>query len=222
MTGIDKQAVAAPVLIRVPEPQGSGVVGDRIFDTMHHGGEDQAVYAYAREDYDWWQRELGRPLRSGLFGDNLTTVGIDVNAAVIGERWRIGADLVLQATYGRIPCATFQARMDEPQWTRRFTAQARPGAYFRVMSPGRVAAGDAIVVMHRPAHGVTIAEAFRAWTLEPQLLPRLREADEAPEDLKERARQRLKRAVRAALRRRMKAGITEKSDSAEAEGWGSG
>jgi MOSC domain-containing protein YiiM len=193
-TGINKCPVSEPVLVRLPQPGASGVVGDQIFDTEHHGGEDQAVYAYAREDYDWWQRELDRPLRNGLFGDNLTTEGIDVCGAVIGERWQVGADLVLQATYGRIPCATFHAKMGEPQWTRRFTAHARPGTYFRVVTPGPVVVGDPILVVHRPAHGVTVAEAFRAWTQEPHLLPRLLEADEAPERLKERARRRINAA----------------------------
>ena len=195
VTGINKCPVDGPVLARPPGPKtvglGSGLVGDHIFDVDHHGGDDQAVYAYAREDYDWWEAELGRSLPGGAFGDNLTTVGVDVSGAVIGERWRVGAVLVLQATYGRIPCATFQTKMGEPQWIKRFTRPVRPGAYFRVVQPGEVRAGDEIAIVHRPGHGVTIAEAFRAWTLEPELLPRLLDADEAPEGLKEKARQRL-------------------------------
>jgi MOSC domain-containing protein YiiM len=195
LTGINKQPVDGPVAVRAPGPKttglGSGLVGDRVFDVEHHGGDDQAVYAYAREDYDWWQAELGRPLTDGLFGENLTTVGVDVNGATIGERWRIGADLVLQTTFGRIPCATFQARMTEPHWVKTFTRQARPGAYLRVVEPGEIRATDAVEVIHRPAHGVTIAEGFRAWTLEPELLPRLLTADEAPEELRAKIRRRL-------------------------------
>jgi MOSC domain-containing protein YiiM len=195
LTGINKRPVDGPVAVRAPGPKttglGSGLVGDRVFDVEHHGGDDQAVYAYAREDYDWWQTELGRPLSDGLFGENLTTVGVDVNGATIGERWRIGADLVLQTTFGRIPCATFQARMTEPHWVKTFTRHARPGAYLRVVEPGEVRATDAVEVIHRPAHGVTIAEGFRAWTLEPELLPRLLTADEAPEELRAKIRRRL-------------------------------
>jgi MOSC domain-containing protein YiiM len=201
VTGINKCPVKGPVLVRPPGPKtvglGSGVVGDQILDAVHHGGDDQAVYVYAREDYDRWEAELGRSLREGLFGDNLTTVGADVNGAVIGERWRVGADLVLQATYGRIPCATFQAKMPEPQWVRRFTQDARPGAYFRVVVAGEVCAGDEIAVLHRPSHAVTVAELFRAWTLEsellPRLLPRLLRDDDVPESLKDKARRRLGR-----------------------------
>ena len=195
ITGINKQPVDGPVPVRAPGPKttglGSGLVGDQIFDVQHHGGDDQAVYAYAREDYEWWQAQLGRPLRSGLFGENLTTAGLDVNGALIGERWRIGADLVLETTFGRIPCATFQAKMAEPRWVKTFTRAARPGAYLRVVEPGDVRAGDEVSVVHRPAHDVSIAEAFRALLLEPELLPRLLAVDEVPEEVKQEVRARL-------------------------------
>ena len=196
ITGINKRPVDGPVLVRAPSPGspgGSGVVGDQIFDVANHGGDDQAVYAYAREDYDWWEAELARTLPGGGFGDNLTTVGVDVTGAVIGERWRLGRDLVLQTTFPRIPCATFQAKMAEPQWVKRFTLQARPGAYLRVMAPGEVRAGDDVTLVHRPDHGVTIAEGFRAWTLEPELLPRLLAVEELPDAVRAKIRQRLDR-----------------------------
>jgi MOSC domain-containing protein YiiM len=194
-TGIDKQPVDGPVQVRAPGPKttgaGSGLVGDHVCDTTHHGGDDQAVYAYAREDYDWWEGELGRRLPAGMFGENLTTTGVDVNGAVIGERWQVGQRVLLQVTFGRIPCATFQERMGEPRWVKRFTAHARPGAYLRVLTPGEVRAGDPVTVVHRPGHGVTVAEGFRAWTLEPDLLPRLLLADDAPEEVRRAARRRL-------------------------------
>jgi MOSC domain-containing protein YiiM len=195
MTGINKQPVAHAVLVRPPGPKTtglhSGLIGDNIFDVKHHGGDDQAVYAYAREDYDWWEGKLGRELRGGIFGENLTTEGVDVNGALIGERWRIGDELVLQTTYARIPCATFQARMGEPQWVKRFTAEARPGAYLRVVVPGEVKAGDEIEIIHRPSHDLTVEELFRAWTTEPDLLPKLLETDDVGEELKASVRKRL-------------------------------
>ncbi len=197
ITGINKQPTTEPVLVRAPGPKttglGSGLVGDQVFDIAHHGGDDQAVYAYAREDYDWWQAELGRPLHSGLFGENLTTTGLDVNGAVVGERWQIGSELLLETTFGRIPCATFQAKMAEPQWTKRFTAQLRPGSYLKVVAPGEVRVGDEVTVVARPAHGVSIAEAFRAWMLEPAELPRLLEIDSLDEEMKATVRKRLGR-----------------------------
>jgi MOSC domain-containing protein YiiM len=188
ITGINKQPVGHPVEVRAPGPKTtglhSGLVGDQIFDVDHHGGDDQAVYAYAREDYDWWQEQLSRELPGGLFGDNLTTTGVDVNGAVIGEKWRIGDQLVLQPTFGRIPCATFQAKMREPRWVKRFARENRPGAYLRVVSPGVVQAGDPVQVVDRPAHGITIGYAFRAWINEPELLPELLKVDGLPDELR--------------------------------------
>jgi MOSC domain-containing protein YiiM len=196
ITGINKQPVDGPVLVRAPGPKTtglhSGLVGDQIFDIDHHGGDDQAVYAYAREDYDWWEQQLGRDLRGGLFGENLTTTGLDVNGALIGEQWRIGTDLVLQTTFARVPCATFQAKMAEPQWTKRFTQAARPGAYLLVVEPGEVRAGDSVEVLSRPANGMTIAEGFRAWMTETHLLPRLLEMDGLSPGVRDMVRRRLR------------------------------
>ena len=195
LTGITKRPVDRLVTVRAPGPKTtglhSGLVGDQIFDIEHHGGDDQAVYAYAREDYDWWQARLSRRLANGLFGENLTTEGGDVNGAVIGERWRIGPRLVLQPTFGRIPCATFQAKMGEPRWVRTFAAESRPGAYLRVVAPGDVRGGDAIEVVDRPAHGVTIALAFRAYMTDRDLLPELLAIDGLPDDLRATLRTRM-------------------------------
>jgi MOSC domain-containing protein YiiM len=197
ITGINKKPVDHPVEVRAPGPKTtglhSGLVGDQIFEVEHHGGDDQAVYAYAREDYDWWQEQLGRDLPGGLFGDNLTTAGVDVNGAVIGEQWRIGDDLVLSPTFGRVPCATFQAKMGEPRWVKRFAQENRPGAYLRVVSPGMVQAGDPVQVVERPAHGVTIERAFRAYLTEPDLLPELLEIDGLPDGLRKELERRLPR-----------------------------
>jgi MOSC domain-containing protein YiiM len=186
-TGIDKRPTDDAVHVRAPGTKqdglGSGLVGDSIGDRRAHGGDDQAVYAYAREDLDHWATVLARDVAGGLFGENLTTLGLDVNGAVVGERWQIGADLVLQVTDPRIPCSTFRGIIGEPGWLRTFTAAALPGAYLRVVAPGDVRAGDPITVVHRPAHGVTVGMVFRAITLEPELLPAILEAgDDLPAD----------------------------------------
>lgn len=175
-TGIDKQPTEEPVWVCAPGPKGtggSGLAGDAVCDQRHHGGDDQAVYAYAREDLDHWQRELGRDLGNGCFGENLTTTGIDLSQAVVGETWRIGAELVLQVSDPRIPCRTFAGFLGERGWIRRFTETACPGTYLRVLQPGSVQAGDPIAVLDRPAHRVTVQVAFRAFTTRSELLPRL-------------------------------------------------
>jgi MOSC domain-containing protein YiiM len=192
-TGIDKQPVNGPVAVSAPGPKGTGEVGllgDRVYDVKHHGGVDQAVYAYAREDLDDWEPELGWRLQNGVFGENLTTLGLDVSGALIGERWRIGSDVVLEVSCARIPCATFQGWVQRDGWIKRFTQAARPGAYLRVIEPGDIRAADPVEIMHRPDHDVTVALVFRAMTLEPGLLPRLLVAEALPLEGKELARKR--------------------------------
>ncbi|MFF5501002.1 MOSC domain-containing protein [Streptomyces roseolus] len=179
-TGIDKRPVEGPVRIQSPGATGvgaSGVAGDDVCDLRFHGGADRAVYAFAREDLDRWERELGRTLANGSFGENLTTSGVDVNGALIGERWRIGDDVVVEVTGGRIPCRTFQGHLEEQGvdsrgWVKRFTrAEAGPGALLRVIEPGEVRAGDPVTVVHRPDHAVTVALLHRAATTERHRLP---------------------------------------------------
>ncbi|HEY0719145.1 MAG TPA: MOSC domain-containing protein, partial [Streptosporangiaceae bacterium] len=193
-TGIDKRPAGGPVAVTAPGPRGTGQVGlagDRVYDVQHHGGTDQAVYAYAREDLDRWEAELGRALASGSFGENLTTSGLDVNGALIGELWRIGPDVVLEVSGPRIPCATFQGWLERDGWISRFTQAALPGAYLRVIQPGDVRAGDPVQIVQRPGHDVTVALTFRALTREPELLPRLLTADALPEESKARIRRRM-------------------------------
>ena len=196
-TGIDKLPVEHAVEVRAPGPKRtglhSGLVGDPIGDPEHHGGDDQAVYAYAREDYDWWERELGRDLPGGYFGDNLTTVDVDVTGALIGEVWRIGDRLELQPTFGRIPCMTFQAKMGLRGWVKRFARTNRTGTYLRVHTPGPVRAGDRVEVVHRPGRGISIADAFRIYMFEPDSLGRLLDVEDLPADLRDEVADRVAR-----------------------------
>jgi len=183
-------------MIRAPGPMqgglGSGLVGDTIGNQKLHGGDDQAVYAYAREDLDAWEIQLQRELTNGMFGENLTTSDIDVTGARIGERWRVGTDgVVLEVSAPRTPCRTFAAFLHLSQWIKTFTQAGKPGAYLRVISPGTVRAGDAITIDYRPDHDVTIGLVFRARMSEPELLPRLLEADALSAELKAYAQRRV-------------------------------
>jgi MOSC domain-containing protein YiiM len=183
-------------MVRPPGPMrsglGSGLVGDTIGNQKLHGGDDQAVYVYAREDLDGWETRLARPLTNGMFGENFTTSGIDVTAALIGERWHVGADgLVLEVSAPRTPCRTFSAFLKLDDWIKTFTDGAKPGAYLRVISPGSVRAGDTITVDYRPDHDVTIDVVFRARMSDPDLLPRLLVADALSSGLKAYVRRRL-------------------------------
>lgn len=166
LTAIDKRPTDA-IEVRDPGPKqgglGSGVIGDDVVSRKHHGGSTQAVYAVAREELDWWGAQLGRDLPDGMFGENLTTVGLEVDAAVVGERWAVGDEVVLRVCGPRVPCATFGAWMGERGWVRRFTERGRTGAYLAVEVSGTIRPGDEIRVLEQPGHGVSVPTYFRAW-----------------------------------------------------------
>lgn len=162
VTAIDKRPIGAGARIRP-----LGVFGDVQAERQHHGGPDQAVYAYAEEDAERFAAGLGRDVPPGLFGENLRTRGVDVTGAVLGERWRVGEKVLVEVTYPRTPCGTFERRMGIPGWQDAFRAAGAPGAYLRVLHSGSVHAGDGIEVVERPGHGITIGRWF---------------AGEAPED----------------------------------------
>jgi len=185
-SAIDRRPVSGPVQVGP-----LGLEGDKVSNSEFHGGARQAVYAFAREDLDFWAGELGGDLHDGQFGENLTTEGIDVNAAEIGERWRVGTTL-LEVSWVRIPCNVFkgwvgESGFDNTAWVKRFTAVGRPGPYLRVVEAGVLAAGDRVDVVHRPFHGVTVTTMFRALTTDRALLPELLKVDGLDERGRERA-----------------------------------
>jgi MOSC domain-containing protein YiiM len=166
-TAIDKRPVTGPAAVGW-----LGVAGDEQSDTENHGGREQALYAYAREDLDWWVERLSRELGNGMFGENITTAGLDVTGALIGEVWRLGT-AVVQVTSPRIPCVVFAGWLDERRWVKRFADAGRPGAYLRVLQEGTVRAGDAVEVISRPDERVTIAESMTAYYGDAELMRRL-------------------------------------------------
>lgn len=176
LTGICKHPVEALAIAPL------GVEGDAVMDTRNHGGPDQAVYLYGRPDYEVFERDLGRELPPGLFGENLTVAGLESQSIHVGDRFAIG-DVLLEATAPRIPCATFAARMGDQNWVRRFFAAKRPGVYARVLAGGRVAAG--LPVRHLPFTG------------EPVLVIELME------DYKHPAPERMRRLLRAPIHRKL-------------------
>jgi MOSC domain-containing protein YiiM len=175
-TAMDKQPVHGLV-----QATRLGLEGDQVGDTEFHGGPDQAVYAFAREDLDWWEGELGHEIRDGQFAENLTTRGLDVNESELGERWLIGT-VLLEVAMVRIPCNDFRnwqrlSGYDDRAWVKRFAQPGRPGPYLRVIQEGELQAGDDLTVVHQPGHGVTVSTLFRALTTERSLLPELRKVE---------------------------------------------
>lgn len=173
-TAIFKYPVSGRVAIA-----GVNITGDDQADRDVHGGPDKAVYAYAAEDTQWWEARLGRPLGPGAFGENLTTRGLDLTGAVVGERWRVGS-AILEVSQPRLPCFKLGLRMADRHFPRRFAAAVRPGAYLRILGEGHVGAADTVEVVSRPAHGVTVGMVSRAYFDDRSLVTRLLSAPELP------------------------------------------
>ena len=180
ITSIDKRSVSDSRQVTT-----AGVAGDQRSDIPSHGMPEQAVYAYAREDYEWWEVELDKEIPAGKFGENLTTVGIDVTNAVIGQTWRIGSTL-LQVTGPRIPCGTFARFMEEDKWVKRFMAEGMPGTYFQVLEAGEITAGDEIKIESTPEHGVTVSDVYQlvAGDRDADRLARVIACPELPEEMR--------------------------------------
>ncbi|QGG56320.1 MOSC domain-containing protein [Paenibacillus sp. B01] len=157
MTGIFKYPSEDAVRLGRTGPDGDGQA-----DLKHHGGPDKAVCAYSGHHYPEWEQRLERQLGWGAFGENLTLSGMDEEAVVIGDRYRCGQAL-LEVSQPRQPCFKLGLRHEEPQLTLWVQQSGRTGYYFRVVEEGEAAAGMELSLEHRPAHGMTVAEANRIY-----------------------------------------------------------
>lgn len=182
----------SPVSGRVPL-HGVNLAGDDQADRRVHGGTDKAVYAYSLDDYAWWSDRLGEPLGPGTFGENLTTAGVDLAAAWIGERWRVG-DALLEVSQPREPCFKLGMRMGDADFVDEFARAGRSGSYLRIVEAGTVAAGDTIALVERPATRLTVGDlVVAAGSDDPDLLRRIADHDAVPDGWRRRARRALGR-----------------------------
>jgi MOSC domain-containing protein YiiM len=182
MSAIGKLPVEGQVRV-----EGVNLAGDDQADRRVHGGPDKAVYAYAREDSDWWAEQLGREIVDGMFGENLTTEGVDVSGAVVGERWRIGS-VELEVCQPRLPCSKLGVHFGDLKMIKRFAQASRPGAYLRIVTEGELQAGDELTVVSRPDHDVTVALVADAILVDDSLAAKAASAPELAEDLAEHLR----------------------------------
>lgn len=188
-SGIDKR----PVVGRATVGE-LGLTSDHSVDTRHHGGIDQAVYAYSEHEARRWADELGRPLPHGWFGENLRIDGMPVTDAVVGEQWAVGDDgLLLETTIPRTPCRTFAVWSGEAQWVKRFMDRADVGAYLRVLRPGTVGVGDTVSVVARPDHGVLVRQLLPTVEADDDGLSALLSAPDLPAKVRREASRRLAR-----------------------------
>ena len=179
----------APVKGRIAAA-GVNLDGDGQADRRVHGGPAKAMYAYAIEDYRWWAGELGTRLTPGTFGENLTVAGIDLRAAVVGERWQVGS-ITVRVTEPRIPCFKLGIRMGDAAFVGRFADAARPGTYLAIEQAGDVEAGDDVRLLHRPAHEVTIGDVEGAYHGHPEKVPMLLDLEDLSESWRGWARRHL-------------------------------
>jgi MOSC domain-containing protein YiiM len=154
-TGICKFPVEKPVKVTK-----LGLEADVIVSKKHHGGPDQAVYIYGGTDYEWWSKELQREISTGTFGENLTIGALESAQFHVGDYLHIG-EVTLQVTAPRIPCETFAARMEDPQWVRKFRHAERPGLYCRVILEGFVKAGVPVSLERYTGETISVLEMFR-------------------------------------------------------------
>ena len=180
-TAIDKQPTPGPVAVTA-----AGLAGDGVGNRRHHGGPDQAVYAYGTPDYAWWESELGRPLAPGTFGENLTIAGLESATLTVGDRLVTAGAVVLEVTSPRLPCATLAARMGDDDFIRRFRAGRRPGVYLRVLTPGTIAAGEAVTVQPTAPGGLMVLELQDLFYARDLQRPAIERALAAPIDIRSR------------------------------------
>ena len=182
LSAIFKQPVEGRVRVA-----GVNLAGDEQADRSVHGGPEKAVYAYAREDIDWWENIHG-DLPNGCFGENLTTQGIDVSGAIIGERWRVGT-VLLEICQPRLPCSKLGIRFNDLRMVKAFAKASRPGGYLRIVEEGELGTGDEIEIVARPDHGITVAMCSDAALKDPALVPKVLMAPQLSIELRRELRQ---------------------------------
>jgi ferredoxin-NADP reductase/MOSC domain-containing protein YiiM len=152
-TGVWKRPVAGPRLVRR-----LNIDGDGQGDTAGHGGEQRAVLVYQLDSYRYWERHFGRDdFTHGTFGENLTVDGLPDDEVCIGDRYRIG-EAEFEVTQPRVTCYRVGLRTGEPELPALLVGHHRPGFYMRVVTEGRIQAGDEIVKTRTGPHALTVAD----------------------------------------------------------------
>ncbi|NNC66852.1 MAG: MOSC domain-containing protein [Gammaproteobacteria bacterium] len=172
----------SPVTGRIAA-RGVNLDGDDQADRVAHGGYNKAVYAYAIEDIAWWEQQVGQTIHYGVFGENVTTHGISVNEALVGERWEVGTT-ILEVSEPRIPCWRLGVRMEDKTFPRQFTQALRPGSYLRIIVEGDIGANDEINVIAKPDHDLSVRDVFRIFTHNREEFARILEVEQMSADWK--------------------------------------
>ncbi|PPV06181.1 hypothetical protein XBLMG947_2843 [Xanthomonas bromi] len=146
-SAIDKRALQGRVQVGV-----EGLEGDEQGDRRVHGGPDKAIHHYPRDHYAAWRDELGPHAlleTAGAFGENLSSVGLTEAHVCLGDRFALGT-AVVEVSQLRQPCWKLSDRFGARELARRVQETGRTGWYYRVLQPGRIAAGDLLTLQARP------------------------------------------------------------------------
>jgi MOSC domain-containing protein YiiM len=188
-TGIFKTPANGRVRVRT-----LNLAGDRQADLSVHGGPDKAIYVYPSEHYDYWRGEFPiMELPWGMFGENLTTTGLLEGAVNVGDTFRIGS-AVAMVTQPRVPCYKLAAKFGREDIVKRFLASGRSGFYLKVMQEGEVGVGDAIELISRDGHAVTVedvANLYRDGPDQVSLLQRVVQVEALPENWRDHFQQQI-------------------------------
>lgn len=179
-TGIFKNKVEGSVKVST-----FNVEGDKQADLTVHGGVDKAVYAYPSEHYEFWKAERADlQFQSGLFGENLSTSGLDEENTHIGDVFELGS-IVLQVTSPRMPCFKLGIRMNDSRFVKDFMKAEKNGFYFKVLKEGTIEAGDEIRKVGNDGHGLTLREVIQLYTTrktDKELLQKVVDSPSLPKD----------------------------------------
>jgi ferredoxin-NADP reductase/MOSC domain-containing protein YiiM len=174
-TGVRKHPVDGPAMVRR-----LNIDGDGQGDLNGHGGEQRAVLVYQMDSYRHWARHFGRDdLSYGNFGENLTIDGLPDDEVCIGDRYRIG-EAEFEVTQPRVTCYRVGMRLGQPELPALLVSHHRPGFYMRVITEGRVQAGDQIVKTRTGPHALTVADTDALLYLPGRDASRLRDATDIP------------------------------------------
>jgi MOSC domain-containing protein YiiM len=145
-SAINKNKVSHTVLLGK-----NGLDNDHQADRKYHGGFDKAVHHYPADHYQYWQEVLDgehSSITTGLFGENITTLGLTEHNVYIGDIYKVGSALV-QVSQARQPCWKLNERFQQDNMALQVQTSLRTGWYYRVLEIGYVKAGDSLILIDR-------------------------------------------------------------------------
>ncbi len=189
-TGIFKIPVNKPIHLGFTD-----VTADVVIDRRYHGGTDKACYLYSSDHYPFWKEKFPKlNWQWGMFGENITVVGLDETSIHIGDIYKLGSALV-QITQPRQPCFKLGIRLKNPKAVKQFVTAEKPGAYIRVMESGLVSVNDAMELIERKPANFTLNEVFHLLYNGSEQVELVKKALQMPE-LAESCRNDLKKQIR--------------------------